>query len=59
MINFVDFTINEDRFPLDKLNAIAKEYHYVPIIDAGIKVNDGKAYIEGKSKDLFIKNAVG
>jgi alpha-glucosidase (family GH31 glycosyl hydrolase) len=59
MINFEDFTIDETRFNLAKLNAIAKEYHYVPIIDAGIKVNNGTAYTKGKQKNLFIKDATG
>jgi len=41
------------------MKKITDKYHYVPIIDAGIKVNDGKAYIEGKKRGVFVKDAVG
>jgi hypothetical protein len=44
MIDYEDFTIDESRFPLDKIANILSKYHYIPIIDAGIKVNDGRAY---------------
>lgn len=59
MIDYEDFTIDESRFPLDRMKKITDKYHYVPIIDAGIKVNDGKAYIEGKKRGVFVKDAVG
>ena len=39
MIDYEDFTIDENRFPLDRMKAITDKYHYIPIIDAGIKVN--------------------
>lgn len=44
MIDYEDFTINEELFPLDRMKNITNKYHYIPIIDAGIKVNDGVAY---------------
>ena len=44
MVAYEDFTIDETRFPLDRMKAITDQYHYIPIIDAGIKVNDGTAY---------------
>jgi alpha-glucosidase/alpha-D-xyloside xylohydrolase len=43
MVDYEDFTIDESRFPLTQLAAIIEKYHYIPIIDAGIK-NSGSAY---------------
>ena len=43
MADFEDFSIDEDRFPLSDMATIKKKYRYVPIIDAGIKIN-GFAY---------------
>ena len=43
MIDYEDFTIDENRFPLDKMKAITDKYRYIPIIDAGIKTS-GSAY---------------
>ena len=59
MVDYEDFTIDESRFPLDERKKITDQYHYIPIIDAGIKVNDGVAYNEGKKRDLFVKDASG
>lgn len=59
MIDYEDFTIDENRFPLEGLKEIMKDYHYVPIIDAGVKVTDGTAYNEGKKRGVFIKDANG
>jgi hypothetical protein len=44
---------------LDRLKQITDNYHYVVIVDAGIKVNDGIAYTEGKKRGVFIKDANG
>jgi len=41
------------------MNEIIQEYNYIPIIDAGIKVNDGLAYTEGKRRGVFIKDPNG
>jgi len=38
MIDYEDFTIDEKRFPLDRMAAITNKYRYVPIIDAGISI---------------------
>lgn len=39
---------------------IIAKYHYIPIIDAGIKVvSDGIAYNEGKQRNVFVKTAKG
>ena len=59
MVDYEDFTIDESRFPLDRLKEIMKNYHYIPIIDPGIKVNDGIPYLEGKERGVFIKDANG
>lgn len=40
------------------MNKIIQKYKYIPIIDAGIKVN-GTAYIEGLKRNVFIKDAEG
>lgn len=42
---FEDFTIDEQRFPLDRMKKILENYYYVPIIDAGIKVGNGTPYL--------------
>lgn len=59
MLDFEDFTINEDLFPLDRMQKITNKYRYIPIIDAGIKVNNGLPYEEGKKRGVFIKDANG
>lgn len=59
MVDYEDFTIDERRFPLNEMKEILTKYKYIPIIDAGIKVNDGYAYTEGKKRGVFIKTAQG
>jgi len=59
MIDFEDFTIDESRFPLDEMKKITDQKQYIPIIDAGIKVNDGEAYNEGKKRGVFVNDANG
>lgn len=58
MIDYEDFTIDESRFPLDRMAAITANYHYIPIIDAGIKAV-GASYDEGIKRNVFVKNANG
>jgi hypothetical protein len=41
------------------MQKILIKYRYIPIIDAGIKVNNGIAYNEGKLRDVFVKTAKG
>ena len=43
MVNYEDFTIDEKRFPIDRMNKIMENYKWVPIIDAGINYG-GHAY---------------
>ena len=38
MDEFRDFTVDEDNFPLDQLKKITDEFHYVPIVDAGVSL---------------------
>ena len=59
MIDYEDFTIDEQRFNLSRMNSILQNYHYIPIIDAGIKVNNGTAYTEGVKRGVFVKDAAG
>ena len=63
MERYKDFTIDKNRFPdLEKLtqDMKAKGIHLVPIIDAGVKIEDGyDVYEEGVEKNYFCKNAEG
>lgn len=43
MIDSEVFTIDESRFPLDKMAELLEEYRWIPIIDPGIK-NSGYFY---------------
>ena len=58
MVNYEDFTIDESRFPLDKMRAITDKYRYIPIIDAGIKTV-GSAYEEGLKRGVYVMDASG
>lgn len=63
MERYKDFTVDEERFP--DLNGLAADMqaegiHLVPIIDAGVKIEDGySVYEEGVEKNYFCKNAEG
>ncbi len=59
MVDYEDFTIDEDNFPPSDMREILSKYKYIPIVDAGIKVNDGFAYIEGKKRGVFVRTANG
>ena len=63
MERYKDFTINEERFPAFEsfVEEMKKEHiHLVPIIDAGVKVEDGyDVYEEGKEKGYFCKDEEG
>ena len=63
MVDFKNFTWKPDAFPdLKRLSGEMKEDHLrlVPIIDAGIKVEDGYApYDSGKAGDCFCKKEDG
>ncbi len=63
MEHYKDFTVDEERFPdLKGLAADmqAEGIHLVPIIDAGVKIEDGySVYEEGVEKNYFCKNAEG
>lgn len=41
------------------MKKITDKYHYIPIIDAGIKVGDGVGYLEGKKRKVFVMDATG
>ena len=63
MERYKDFTVNEERFP--DFPAFVKEMkeqhiHLVPIIDAGVKIEDGyPVYEEGVKNGYFCKNEDG
>lgn len=63
MERFKDFTLNEENFPeFTKFTEEMKQQHIrlVPIIDAGVKIEDGySVYEEGVEKGYFCKNADG
>ncbi|MBQ1546490.1 MAG: alpha-glucosidase [Clostridia bacterium] len=63
MENFKDFTVSDERFP-DFENFVSKaakeNIHLVPIIDAGVKIEDGyDVYEEGKKGNYFVKDSEG
>ena len=63
MERYKDFTVDKERFPdLKKLSDDMKlqGIHLVPIIDAGVKIEDGyDVYEEGVKNNCFCKNAEG
>lgn len=63
MQDYKDFTINPERFP-DFPNFVQgmkdKDIHLIPIIDAGVKIEDGyDIYEEGVEKGYFCKREDG
>lgn len=56
MSGYEDFTIDETRFPLDRMANITKNYRWIPIIDAGIGIKS-YAFEEGQRQNVFLKNA--
>lgn len=60
---YKDFTINEERFPNFKEYVAKKKeegIRLIPIIDAGVKIEDGyDIYEEGKEKGYFCKKEDG
>ena len=63
MERYKDFTVDTERFPnLKEFATEMKEQgiHLVPIIDAGVKIEDGyDVYEEGVQNNYFCKNAEG
>ena len=63
MDSYKDFTINESAFPNFKSYVADKQsqgIHLIPIIDAGVKKEDGyEIYEEGKANGYFCKTADG
>lgn len=63
MEDYKDFTVNETRFPdfksfVDEMKS--QNIHLVPIIDAGVKIEDGyDIYEEGCAKGYFCKREDG
>ncbi len=63
MERYKDFTVDEERFP-DFENFVkemkARNIHLVPIIDAGVKIEEGyDVYEEGVAGDYFVKKENG
>ncbi len=63
MEDFKDFTVNEERFPdfREFVEEMKRErIHLVPIIDAGVKIEEGySVYEEGVEKGYFCKDEQG
>lgn len=63
MDSFKDFTVNEDEFSdfEGMVNDMQKKHiHLIPIIDAGVKIEDGyDIYEEGKENSYFCKREDG
>ncbi len=63
MERYKDFTVDDERFP-DFDNFVkemkARNIHLIPIIDAGVKIEDGyNVYEEGVAGDFFVKKENG
>ena len=63
MERYKDFTVNKETFPdfADFVKKMREKHiHLVPIIDAGVKIEDGyDAYEEGRKNGYFCKEADG
>lgn len=63
MERYKDFTVNQENFPDFKAfvdNMKAQDLHLIPIIDAGVKIEEGyAAYEEGVKNNYFCKRADG
>ena len=63
MDSFKDFTVSEERFPdFEEFvrSAKSQHIHLVPIIDAGVKAEDGyTVYTEGRDNGYFCKDKDG
>lgn len=63
MERYKDFTVNQENFPDFKAfvdDMKAQDLHLVPIIDAGVKIEDGyDIYEEGVKNNYFCKRADG
>ncbi len=63
MVDYKDFTVNEERFPNFKeyVSSLGdKGIRLVPIIDAGVKIEDGyDVYEEGVKNNYFVKDKDG
>lgn len=63
MEDFKDFTVNRENFPDFKAFVTemkARNIHLIPIIDAGVKIENGyDIYEEGKAKGYFCKREDG
>lgn len=63
MQDYKDFTVNQQEFPnfkafVDEMKA--QDIHLIPIIDAGVKIENGyDIYEEGKQKNFFCKREDG
>ena len=63
MERYKDFTVNKETFPdfADFVKKMREKHiHLVPIIDAGVKIEDGyDTYEEGRKNGYFCKEADG
>ena len=63
MESYKDFTVSDERFPdfAEFVKSVkAENIHLVPIIDAGVKIEDGyDVYEEGRDNDYFCKDKNG
>lgn len=55
------FSLDSDRFPLDKMRAIVRHLHehqqyYILMVDPGVAKWDYAAYQKGRELDVFLKS---
>ena len=58
MYSFTDFTVDNDRYNIQKLQEMAQKIHWVPIVDAGVALNEtADSYLLGQKYNVWIKSA--
>jgi len=58
MYSFTDFTVDDERYNVEKVKELAEKIHWVPIIDAGISLNEtSDAYNLGMKYNVWVKSS--
>lgn len=61
MQDYLDFTVDDSRYPPEKLKAFIDKLHandqkFIPIVDAGVAMTDYFGYNEGLKRNVFISS---
>jgi len=58
MYSFTDFTVDDERYNVAKFREMAEKIHWVPIMDAGVSLNEtADSYTLGQKYNVWIKSA--